>query len=492
MEETVQSSNDLPEHPLMHFKGWMDWMDACKNMDPGSFVLRFSGKKVPAEYTRSMHSANNAEGALAKPDSYGNKTRLTKVSGAVESLSEKVTSPADNPGACATAEPDKPSGAMIYLPAKEIAEQMHCYPRAAKKLRTFHQPGVLYEKQALEQASGFATSTWRARRFNSRCVADLTMGLGVDSLAWAQAGSRVISCEQNRELASIARYNHKILGLAPCISGYHKGAIKWLRELTEQTSDKPDLYYADPSRRRGSERVFLLEQCEPNVFTVLRYIRELKGTWLLKLSPLIDLTYLQRHLDDCFELYVVSVLGEVKEVLAFGGQAFLSAGMRRSAKAVIHAVMLDEMGNERFELSSDPDSARNVEQAVADGPVVPGQLILDPDPAIVKAGLIDTLARQYGMASVHPRTRYLVSNRKKRGMPGRWYKIEQVHAYKPRHLVRNLAEQGIQKVRIHESGFPVSAEKLYKVLRCEMGEQADLLAARGATGELLLLVARRL
>lgn len=147
-------------------------------------------------------------------------------------------------------------------PVREIAEQLHCYPRAEVKLGALHRPGMIYLREALEQASGYATATWRARNWvtngekskrsaistddansGSRLqenpdssskpdrtfrVADLTGGLGIDTAAFVLAGAEVAYCERNPKLTAIARHNHELLGLDTRICWHTGDSMEWL------------------------------------------------------------------------------------------------------------------------------------------------------------------------------------------------------------------------------------------------------------------------
>ena len=77
-----------------------------------------------------------------------------------------------------------------------------------------------------------------------------------------------------------------------------------------------DHIYLDPARRKAGQKVFRLEDCEPDLLPLLPLLRAKTQHLLVKLSPLIDLTLLQRQLPGITTLHVVSVHHEVKEVLA--------------------------------------------------------------------------------------------------------------------------------------------------------------------------------
>ncbi len=300
-------------------------------------------------------------------------------------------------------------------PVREIAEQMHCYPRAEAKLGPLHRPGMIYQREALEQASGYAAAAWRARNWigardrlrsdhsdeaepsGPLRIADLTGGLGIDSAAFALAGARVDYCERTPVLAAIARHNHELHGLETRIQWHTGDGMEWLESLQQEgsltkstrqsTTRQPstrqmatrkvatgekatgrtasrqegsypeaaelDLIYIDPSRRQGGRRVHSLQDSEPDVTRHLALIRSAARRCLIKLSPMMDPVDAARSLEDCAAIYAVSVDGELKELLADCIPVQENASAVRRSSPIFHAVMLDSHGNELFRFSSE-------------------------------------------------------------------------------------------------------------------------------------------
>ena len=466
------SEQNKTDYPLLHDSGWLDVMLRHYELDASQFALRFSGRRD--------------------------------------------------------------------WPVREIAEQRHCYPRAEAKLGELHRPGMIYLREALEQASGYATAIWRARnwvRTDSRPqqestfrVADLTGGLGIDSAAFALAGAQVDYCERNPELAAIARHNHEMLGIASRIRQHTGDGMEWLNK--RQASPPPgeaghhgdsphafDLLYIDPSRRPGGKRVLSLQDSEPDVTRHTDLIRSAARRCLIKLSPMMDPVDTVRSLDDCVAVIAVSVDGELKELLADcipapGSQAS-GSGTRRPP--VHMAVLLDGSGNERFRFTSDSGAT----DAPVSGP--PGSLLFEPDPSLFKMRLIDEVARRYGLSRIHPEIGYLTDGQPLatghattplapagplatdrapthpaptpstlKAFPGKVFRIRHVLPYKPRTLKKWLAENGLTGVHIHQRGFPLSVDQLYRKLGCRMGEDAHLFATTAHDGQKVVIVTDRI
>lgn len=469
------------------------------------------------------------------------------------------------------------------MPVRALAEQIHCYPRAKAKLGPFHLPGMIYLQEALEQSSGYAVATWRAGRFNRPVIADMTGGLGVDTAAWASAGSLVYYCEKNGNLAAVARHNHELMGLPGRIF-YHCGDAesliagnwnegKWHagkapvnkppklldqeagdntdashydgtgeksakdelsgKEFPEEKLPQPDLLYLDPSRRVNGRRMYAIDECEPAVLELLPLMRRIAPEFLIKLSPMIDLQELVRLIPECRWIGVVSCDGEVREVLAYGA---FGPGSPDDEPVIREAVILNKNGTVQHRFRSneplvngpsgdrqqnDPSkqtasgrtlsesakgmnteategttdtSGRGIADTSAKGTTVKpeaGMWLFVPDPALVKADMLNRCCERYGLNRMHHKSGYLIGETPVSDFPGKCHQIDYVLDYKPR-LIRNwLPGHDLEKVHIHVNSFPMSVEQLYRTLDCQMGEKGHLFFTRTHDSSNIMLVSRK-
>ena len=154
-------------------------------------------------------------------------------------------------------------------------------------------------------------------------IADLTGGLGVDSLAFSRVAKNVLYNEMNPERAAAAKHNFALLGAANIDVISH--CVQPRKGLADDfwdtlTTFRPDLIYMDPARRSiTGNKVFLLEDCSPDVLTLLSDLFRISVNLLLKLSPMADIsmliTRLREHQGYVHEIHVVAAVGECKELL---------------------------------------------------------------------------------------------------------------------------------------------------------------------------------
>lgn len=207
-------------------------------------------------------------------------------------------------------------------------------------------------------------------------ILDLTGGLGVDSFAFSQVAERVVYFERNAELAAAAGRNFARLGA---------GNIEVrCEEVTPETElPEADLIYADPARRDAAGRkVFLLEDCTPDILTLLPMLLRKAPTVLLKLSPMADLAMLADRLGPTLsEIHVVELDGEVKEILCL---------LRHDAAPSEPEIIIVTLSGQAATAPEDCLHFRLSEERAAEvqyaAEVRPGDTLLEPCPALLKAG----------------------------------------------------------------------------------------------------------
>lgn len=424
-------------------------------------------------------------------------------------------------------------------PIREIADQIHCYPRAIAKLGPLHRPGMVYRREALEQSSGWAVAGWRAKTWirllqqerenpkNThdvlRCsntsgkndhlplVADLTGGLGIDTATFAMEGANVHYCEKNSGILAVARHNHALLGCSNNIQYHNDDSFRWLgswksrKNPDSNNGNKPfHLVYIDPSRRKNGRRVISIEKSDPVISDHTELIRSVANRYLVKLSPVLDLAEIERKLPDCKRIIAVSVDGEVKELLADCIPGILPLHEFLHQKPELHAVIIDQTGELSFHFSSIEDfggsdignsifkkvcKQENQEQSKSKKHTF---FLFEPDPAIIKTGLVDEICRQFGLMRMNRNTSYLRGDFLYTSFPGKSYRIVHEFPYKPRQIKKWLDHNECTRVQIHKRGFPLSVDQLYKKLDCVMGSDAHLIATVNAKDDLVIFIAETL
>ena len=275
------------------------------------------------------------------------------------------------------------------------------------------EPRLVFPRRlSAEQCSSSATGAYKAD-FASKIVsgfklADLTGGLGVDSWFFSKKASQVMYCEMLPELCKAAQHNFGVLGAGNitvrnvAVSVESGAADEVFRTPKEILSDfMPDIVYMDPARRgEGGKKVFLLEDCLPDVLTLKDEIFKFTKHILLKLSPMADITMVCDRLGrTCREVHVVATGGECKELLVWMDKEW-------DGDYMIHAVELHKDG-EPGVFSFSPAEEKACSTVAGKIPEM-GMYLFEPGKALMKAGAFNLVAERFGLSKLGKSTHYYI------------------------------------------------------------------------------------
>lgn len=173
------------------------------------------------------------------------------------------------------------------------------------------------ESVIVEQSSNPETAIYKTRFIRSphSIVLDLSGGMGADSYAFSQYCDAVIYLEANDNRVQIARHNFFSLGINNITC--HTGRAE--NEGVELAKNyQPDLIFIDPDRRAYKNvRTFFLNESSPDVTTLIPRLLNVSphSELLIKLSPMLDISYLEDALPYIFDLHIVSLHRDAKELL---------------------------------------------------------------------------------------------------------------------------------------------------------------------------------
>lgn len=325
--------------------------------------------------------------------------------------------------------------------------------RAASKLGDLA-AGLFLTKVGLEQATRWAVARWRARRFveaGAERVIDLCCGLGIDALALAAEGLAVRAVERDPVTAILAGAN---------LSG--RGQVL-LASAEEVSVDPGEAVFLDPARRTTRGRSWQLSDLSPSWEFALDSIAGRVGC--LKAAPGIERGLLPRDLAVSW----VSESGDLVET-AIWSRAGLDPGGRV-------AVLLPG------ETLLEADDAQSVVGAVQGW-------LLEPDPAVIRSGAVDTLARQVGAHRLAPQIAYLSAPEQVRTPLARCFRVEQVLDLDERTLRRWLRDRGVGIIEIKVRGLQIDPAALRRRLRPSGPATATLVLTPTSAGARALVVSR--
>ena len=194
---------------------------------------------------------------------------------------------------------------------QELIQQIESRRKIETKLPTWYKKQFIYypPKLNLEQTSSEFTARYKASLISGNSLADITGGFGVDSYYFSKEVRSVDYFEINKELSQIAKHNFDILGKRNLQCFNKNGLAAVLKK-------KYEIIYADPSRRNDKKgKVYLLDDCEPNIPKNIFGLLEKSKVLMLKTSPMLDVSAGLKELSGVFQIHIVAVNNEVKELI---------------------------------------------------------------------------------------------------------------------------------------------------------------------------------
>ena len=355
------------------------------------------------------------------------------------------------------------------IPFAEIMEQIQAKARCEKKLPTWFNAENCYfpNKLNIEQTSSEQTANYKASLLKGSSIIDLTGGFGIDCYAFSKQFQEVTHCEISSELSEIVSHNYKILGVSN-IKTVAQDGIQYIKDRKKTY----DCIYVDPSRRSDTKgKVFLLEDCLPDVVAYQNVLFQHANTILIKTSPLLDITNGLRSLDNVKEIHVVAVQNEVKELLWILDKNTVTNDV------LIKTVNLKKETPETFEFYLSEEKQLNVEYTL------PQKYLYEPNAAILKAGGFLSIAKKHKLQKLHQHS-HLYTSDSLIAFPGRRFEIKKTLPYNKKIIKKEL---NLAKANITTRNFPESVATIRKKISISDGGIDFLFLTTVITGKKVVI-----
>lgn len=231
-------------------------------------------------------------------------------------------------------------------------------------------------------------------------VADLTGGLGVDCSAFAKVADSVLYVERDPVLADAAARNFR--ALADRNDGWCSNIdVRCALSDTDFLESLPwqDWIFLDPARRsEAGRKVFLLEDCSPNVLDLLPLLLSSAGRVMLKLSPMADITMLRSRLGPSLrQVHIVGAAGECKELLCILESS--AAGFEEPE------IVVSDVSGAEFRFLPSENAPVDVTWAET---VAIGMELWEPDAVMMKAACHPLICSRLGLKKFSPESHLFV------------------------------------------------------------------------------------
>ncbi len=237
-----------------------------------------------------------------------------------------------------------------------------------------------FDRQGLEQATSEIVARHKAQRF-SGAVWDLCSGIGGDAIALAKR-CEVLAVDLNPAACLRTQWNAEVYG----VKNHLTTLCADVEEVFQSSRELPKQVHIDPDRRAsGRGRSLRIEEGRPG----LPFLEHLMGTvpgGAIKLSPAAN--FLGKFPEA--EIELISLNGECKEATIWFGE-LAEPGMWRATV-----------------LPANETLAGHPLDALCDiGPLQ--KFLYDPDPSVVRSGLVNLLAEQRSLIRLDDAEEYLTS-----------------------------------------------------------------------------------
>ncbi|MEO9476885.1 MAG: SAM-dependent methyltransferase [Cyclobacteriaceae bacterium] len=346
-----------------------------------------------------------------------------------------------------------PDGIDLKLAADQILSRR----KAKDKLPTWHQTNglILPPPLSIEQSSSERTAEYKRSILKGKHLVDLTGGMGVDLLTLSSQFDKATHVEMDEWLSVVFRHNAKVLTEKP-IETFNQKAEDYLK-----TFDGKATFFIDPARRDShKKKVFLFEDCSPNVIELMPQFRAKAKQVLIKAAPMIDITLGIKQLSFVKEVHVVSLNNECKEILFLLDFGF-------TEQATIHCINLKSDTEEllSFDLSGEKDTEVNYTS--------PQSYIYEPNASIRKAGAFRSVAASFGLSKIAPNTHLYTSEELINNFPGRIFKT--LGGVDKKNIKVHFPEG---KANVISKNYPLTPEQIKKKFKLKDGGERFLIAFR--------------
>jgi hypothetical protein len=326
---------------------------------------------------------------------------------------------------------------------------------------------LLFTGDTLEQAGRPVLADRRAHRLLSGgagSAADLGCAAGTDTMALARAGARVVAVDRDPVARELTALNTAALGLGG-VEVRDADVVELVAAAAEGRVADCDAAVLDPARRAGGRRLLDPDRWSPPWSTVTTLLDRVPWC-VVKVAPGLD----HDRVPAGIEAEWVSVGGSIVEALLWGRAP--SATWRRATVVGRDGAVAE------LTAATDPGNAPT-------GPV--RGWLHEPDPAVIRSGLVALVGEQLDATLVDPTIAYLTSDSPAAGPWVTSYPVTDVLPFNLKKLKALLRARSVGRVVVKKRGSPIEPETLARQLRGP-GEASAVVVVTRVAGAPTVLV----
>jgi hypothetical protein len=301
---------------------------------------------------------------------------------------------------------------------------------------------MLFTRAGLEQATAEPIARHRAARFAPGArLADLCCGIGGDLIALG-VGREVLGVDRDPVHLRMAELNAAAYGVA---------ATTRLADVREVDLGGFDGVFVDPARRRGGRRTGHGDSDPPL-------------DWSIGLASRVP------------AVAIKAAPGLPHEVVPAGWEAEFVADRRELKEAVLWSPALATATTRATVLPGGHQLLPRPGEAVPQRP--PGRYLLDPSPAVTRAGLVEDLARELGAWKIDDRIAFLSSEEPLRTPFARTLQVLDSAPWEHKALAQRLRALDVGSVDVRRRGLAGDVQDVARRLKLRGRRHAVVVMTR--------------
>jgi len=378
--------------------------------------------------------------------------------------------------------PDDPLAAQTALrrrcsktEAAAVAEMRRLRSRAQASGRFTPEfaRGMLATDVLLQQASSYRLAMYVGRHLANLAaggeVLDLCCGLGMDAIGTALGGAKVRAVDIDERAVFCAAHNARL-------GGAERRCTFETADVTAIDLPADAVVHVDPDRRAAGRRTVLLADYAPEA----RFLRSLitrTRAGMMKLSPALGRDALADWPD--VETEYISEHHVCRQLVLHWGRG------RAGRKATVVSGSMAAPQAESIE--ADPSAVARIAE--------PTDWLIEPDPAVIAAGAVDTLAARQGLHRVGAAMAWLFGRRPVASPLVRSYHVLAQVPGRESTIKRALRDLSAGRVTVKPRGLKLDTDKLQRrfssrkgtrdlvVLWCRLARREEAYIAEPAEGK---------
>jgi SAM-dependent methyltransferase len=323
---------------------------------------------------------------------------------------------------------------------------------------------LYFTREAFEQATAYEVSVYRADRYRPfDVVSDLGCSVGGDTLALASIAP-VIGIDRDPLRLAMARANTRALNPNHPVR-LLQADLTFPLPIFPASSFHSIALFFDPARRSDGHRIHSVREYLPPLSVAVGWLERFPALGV-KVSPGVNLAELSRYEA---ELEFISSHGELKEATLWFGP-LKTASRRATILPGPHSLSSDEIPEYHALPLSQPQ-----------------EYLYEPDPAVIRSGLVADLGRGLDAAQIDADIAYLTAHKLAPTPFARAWRVEDWFPFQLKRLRAHLRDRKVGPVVVKKRGSPIQPEDLIGDLRLE-GDQERVIFLTHLKGRPIVVI----